>query len=232
MIEKRKYPAIARQTWTNIFFMHWRVDPDSLQTYMKQPYILDTFDGSAWMTVVCFVAKNSQLRGLPFNFVNTAIQINLRTYVTMPGRAERGVYFLKLLLNNKFAASSGRLGVNLPFEYVDVAVTEQENVTIFKSEQERATQVHVAFQQTEKRDKSELADFLVERYSIWHHKHNRLIKIPITHARWRLNHAKANVISHHLHPLIHGRLPDIVHAGDEKTTHLYPYETAGFFHKK
>lgn len=229
MIEKRKYPAIARQTWTNIFFMHWRVDSESLQQYIKRPYELDIFDDSAWVSVVCFVAKNSQLRLLPFDFVSSAIQTNVRTYVTMPHERERGVYFLKLLLNNRFAVTSAQLGINLPFQYVNALVTDQDGIITFKSERENETKIHVEFCTTKRRDESELAHFLTERYAIWHHKRNRLIKVPITHPKWWINRAEATIFTNNIHPLIEGRRPDYVHAGDEKITHLYPYETAGLF---
>lgn len=227
MIEKRRYPAIARQTWTNIFFMHWRVNPESLQHYIKRPYELDIFDGSAWISVVCFVAKNSQLRLLPFDFVSSAIQTNVRTYVTMPHERERGVYFLKMLLNNRFAVTSAQLGINLPFQYVNALATKRDGIITFKSEQKNETELHATFCATENRDESELTHFLTERYAIWHHKGNRIIKIPITHSKWRINGAEATVFTNNTHPLIEGRRPDYVHAGDEKTTHLYPYETVG-----
>lgn len=236
MIEKRKYPAIALQTWSDIFFMHWRVEPESLRQYVKPPYELDIFDGSAWISVVCFMAKNSRLRFIPFDFVTSAIQTNVRTYVRLShrknsGRPEPGVYFLKLLLNNRFAVNSARLGLSLPFQYVTATMEKQGHLFTYKSVDERETKLHVSFYSVEEGDSSDLANFLTERYAIWHHKGNRLVKIPISHAKWQITRAKASIFTNHTHPLIQGRQPDIVHAADEKLTHLYPYEIVGLFSK-
>lgn len=228
LIEKRKYPAIAKQKWSDVFFMHWRVEPNLLQGYVQQPYELDLFDGSAWISVVCFIAKKSRLRFIPIDFVSTAIQTNVRTYVTVPNESERGVYFLKLYLNNQFAVSSARFGMNLPFQHVFANASIKEHSSTFQSEDEREPKLHVTFRRKDEYDESALAQFLTERYAIWNQKGNRLIKIPITHPAWRVLHAEVAIHINKVHPLIQGREPDIVHAGDEKLTHLYPYETVGF----
>lgn len=228
MIKQRQYPALARQTWLDIYFMHWRVNPEKLQPYVKQPYELDLFDNSAWISVVCFRAKNSRLRFFPFDIVSSAIQTNVRTYVTLPNEQEPGVYFLELFLNNRFAVSSARVGVNLPFEYVDAMSIKSPHVCTYKSRNENGIKLHAAFHDTGKSDESQLAQFLTDRYVIWNEKGNRLIKIPITHPSWRITSAEATVLTNQTHPLIQGRQPDIVHAGDDKLTCLYPYETVGF----
>lgn len=229
MIEKRKYPVFAKQAWDDVFFMHWKVAPEILAPQIPAPLQLDLFDQSAWITVVCFVAKNSQLRFLPINFVAKAIQTNVRTYVTMPHHEERGVYFLNTFVNNRLATLGARTTFHLPFHYVEAELLQEDGRCTYINRQANQTMLHVSFEALKAAPERKLAEFLTERYAIWNMKHNRMIKIPIFHRPWTIHTASATIFENKVHPLIQGSTPDFVHQGDHKLSHLYPYETVGLF---
>lgn len=235
MIVRRKYPYIARQTWKQIYFTHWRVDESLLNRYIPKPFTLDTFDGSAWLTVVCFLAEDSRLRFLPMPVLPSAIQINVRTYVTMDGHDEQGVYFFNLFVNSQLAVFGARQTFHLPFEYVHSTYIETDNevgyhskygvggrdMTIFSA---RFNQ----FKETFIDDADEELDkFLTERYCIWNLKRKRIIKIPILHRHWKLNRVNALIDTNELHPLIKNVQPNLIHYSDQKLSCLFPYESLG-----
>lgn len=229
MIDKRAYPPIGEQLWEHVFFMHWQVDEASLQAYIPSPFQLDTFQGSAWVTVVCFVAKKSRIPLLPIDLIDQAIQINVRTYVTCPSQKERGVYFLDVNINNRLAAIGAQRAYNLPFQYVEAELVSEGECKTYKSGFKSESTLKVTLRPTSKTDQSELAQFLTERYTIWNHKGKRLIKIPINHSHWKLTKAEAIFYQQDLHPLIVDKKPDFIHFAGEKLAYLYPYEAVGFY---
>ena len=40
-----------KQTWSDLLFMHWRVDEAKLRELVPPPLEIDTFDGSGWIAV-------------------------------------------------------------------------------------------------------------------------------------------------------------------------------------
>jgi uncharacterized protein len=59
-----RVPWVARMTWRELCFLHWRIDPQLLEPLLPDGLELDTFDGSAWIGVVPF-RMHAQPRGLP-----------------------------------------------------------------------------------------------------------------------------------------------------------------------
>lgn len=224
MITKRKYPWFGKQLWEDIMFVHWRISSEKLTPYIPEPIKLDTFDGSAWLSAVCFRATKSELRGLPINLVKPAIQLNIRTYVTLNDGSERGVYFFRLLLNRKFPVIGANLTFGLPFSYSEATYTKQDNHFTYCVNESSQPQLHVRIQPQVEYDESDLARFLTERYCIWHKKRNRLIKIPIIHSKWKLQRSEADIIHQQLHPAIFNEEPYLVHFYKRKMSYLFPYE--------
>lgn len=230
-MKARKYPYMAHQQWNDVFFMHWPLEPEKLTPYIPRPLELDTFDKVAWITIVCFVVKNSQLRGFSFPIVPFAIQTNVRTYVRMPQEKEPGVYFLNLYLNHRFAARSARRIFNLPFRYVEAGRIRKHKTYTYQSKVQKGGPflLHATFEKSNRVIQSDLIQFLTERYVIWNRKGKQIIKVPISHDQWQIKEANVTIQAQNVHPLIQGMSPRYVHAGDWKLTHLYPYESVAYF---
>ena len=58
-------PWIMTQTWHDLLFAHWPVDPGSIRAKLPQAFELDLFDGRAWVGVVPFRMTNVAPRGVP-----------------------------------------------------------------------------------------------------------------------------------------------------------------------
>src|SRR5690625_4724712 len=109
MIEKRKYPYFAKQTWREIFFFNWSVEESMLAPYIPKSFKLDLFDSKAWITLVLFKAINSRFRAFPsWTSFSQVTQMNVRTYVYSKASQEKGVYFLSISLNSLLAALGGK----------------------------------------------------------------------------------------------------------------------------
>lgn len=221
---------MAQQTWEQIYFLHWRVNESELRPYIPKPLVIDTFDGSAWITIVCFLAKNSRLRYVPINFISKAIQTNVRTYVKLDGKQERGVYFFNLFVNNKLAVLGAQSTFALPFKYVHSMFEYNGDLATYKTYKHDELIFNAQFERTNKKPhSSELARFLTERYCIWNDKKNRMIKVPIIHSKWNVNEANVTIEKNILHPCLRNGQPNAVHYFNRKVTKLFPYESVLIF---
>ena len=88
-------PWVMTQTWLNLLFAHWPMDPRALRSKVPSAFELDVIDGDAWIGVVPFYMTNVTARGLPsVPKVSEFPELNVRTYVRVGDRP--GVYFFSL----------------------------------------------------------------------------------------------------------------------------------------
>ena len=71
-----------RQTWHDLLFAHWPVPADQVRPYIPPGLELDTFDDTAWLSVVPFRMSGVRPRHLPaVPWLSAFPELNLRTYV-------------------------------------------------------------------------------------------------------------------------------------------------------
>ncbi|MEK4970087.1 DUF2071 domain-containing protein [Cytobacillus sp. FSL R7-0696] len=90
---------IMRQTWRNLYFLHWPVPIEALREHIPDSLQIDTFNNYAWLGIVAFVMEGIYPRGIPAVSITPKFpEVNLRTYVKYNGKP--GVYFLSLDVEN------------------------------------------------------------------------------------------------------------------------------------
>jgi uncharacterized protein YqjF (DUF2071 family) len=105
------------QTWEDLLFAHWPVDPDMLRPSIPRPLVLDTYEGQAWVGVVPFRISGLQLRQIPVSvpWLSSFPELNVRTYVSAPDGEKPGVWFYSLEAANPLAVVMARLWYHLPY---------------------------------------------------------------------------------------------------------------------
>jgi uncharacterized protein YqjF (DUF2071 family) len=103
---------VGHQDWCELLFLHFRLDARALRPRVHPRLAIDERDGSAWVSLAAFTLRNGGLRGLPP--LPEFHELNLRTYVTLPGHPS-GVWFLSLDAANRLAVAAARLSVRLPY---------------------------------------------------------------------------------------------------------------------
>ena len=117
------------QRWSNLLFMHWRVDSDALRALVPPALALDLHDGSAWVSVTPFYLSHLRARGLPpLPGVSEFPELNVRTYVTIGGKP--GIYFFSLDAGNPLAVYGARALYRLPYFRASMSVREARDGTI------------------------------------------------------------------------------------------------------
>ncbi len=102
------------QTWEDLLFAHWPVQPERLRPLLPEAVPLDVREGSAWVGVTPFRVGAFRLRGVPHVPGITAFpELNVRTYTTIDGKP--GIWFMSLDAASALAVAGARRAYRLPY---------------------------------------------------------------------------------------------------------------------
>ena len=105
---------VGRQLWRDLLFLHQPLPPDLIRPFLPRGLEVDTYDGSAWTTLIPFAVFDSRPVGAPRALAMDFLEINLRTYVRGPG-GEAGIFFFSLEASSWLAVGGARLAYALPY---------------------------------------------------------------------------------------------------------------------
>jgi uncharacterized protein len=83
------------QWWDDLTFLHWRYPPEDVQRLLPPGLAVETFDGSAWVSLVPFFLRVGLPRLPPVPWVARFLETNVRTYVRTPDGAP-AIWFFSL----------------------------------------------------------------------------------------------------------------------------------------
>src|SRR5690348_7489029 len=99
-------PRILRQSWLDLTFVHWAVDPESIAHFYPEGTRPDTFEGRAYVGLIPFrMAATGFARGPAL--VPDFLETNIRLY-SVDDTARRGVLFLSLDANRRDVVAIAR----------------------------------------------------------------------------------------------------------------------------
>lgn len=118
------------QSWSDLLFLHWCVEPEVIQKLLPAGLFVDCFDGSAFLGVVPFFMKNIRFRGAPsLPWISNFLELNLRTYV-FDETGRPGVWFISLDCNQPFAVWAARTLFHLPYQHASMQASIKSGQTI------------------------------------------------------------------------------------------------------
>lgn len=178
--EPRRRPQGERpamfQTWSELLFLHWKVDPDELQKTLPPGLYVDTKDGAAWLGVVPFQMRRIRPAGLfPVPWLSYFLELNVRTYVhDESGRP--GVWFYSLDTNRWAAYKIARTLFKLPYFKAIMETAHSGDGWIGYSCQRKGSHGEARFRHRPEAGASaieaepgSLEFFLLERYLLFSH---------------------------------------------------------------
>jgi hypothetical protein len=187
------------QSWRDLLFAHWPVEPAALRHLMPNTLDVETFEGQAWVTVVPFWMGGVSLRPLlAVPGLSTFPELNVRTYVNIDNKP--GVFFFSLDAGNRVAVEVARAWYHLP--YLNARMTTRRV----------GETIHYASHRTDRRGRpaellghfrpvglvyhsepGSLDYWLTERYCLYAvDKRARVFRAEITHQPWPLQPAEAS----------------------------------------
>lgn len=191
-------PWVMTQTWRDLLFAHWRVDPQTLRAKIPSEFQLDLFDGEAWIGVVPFRMTNVGPRWLPaLPGISEFPELNVRTYVRVGDKP--GVYFFSLDAGNSVAVWAARTFLNLPYQKAAMSVTAAAGEFAYESRRSDASAAEFIATYGPIGEPFEpaagsLEYFLTERYCLYNLNHRGMpYRLDIHHPAWSLQRAKAQL---------------------------------------
>lgn len=187
-------PWVMTQTWHDLLFAHWAIEPTRLVKRLPWPFELDLFEGRAWVGVVPFRMTNVAPRGVPsLPKLSSFPELNVRTYVRVGGRP--GVYFFSLDAGSRVAVAAARMLLNLPYHPAQMSVATDGDDVAYRSVRESAifsARYRPAGRPFSPRPGT-LDHFLTERYCLYHHHRSGTpYRLDIHHKAWSLQAATAD----------------------------------------
>jgi hypothetical protein len=192
-------PWAMQQTWRNLLFAHWAVDPGKLRALVPRDLELDLFDGTGWLAVTPLRMEGVRPRLLPpLPGASAFPELNVRTYVVHGGKP--GVYFFSLDAGSRLAVEVARWLYGLPYMAADMRIEEHGEVVDFESRRTDERGGTASFHATYRgvgpafeTHAGTIEQFAVERYCLYSQVEGRLVRADIHHAPWSLRRAEATL---------------------------------------
>ncbi|GAB3819846.1 YqjF family protein [Kribbella italica] len=178
-------PRILRQSWLDLTFIHWAVDPASIAHFYPPGTRPDTFEGRAYVGLIPFrMVGNGFARGpalLP-DFLET----NIRLY-SVDDHGRRGVFFLSLDANRRDVVAAARTIFGLPYRHTHMRY-ETTAITHTYTTQQPSSRITV--QVGAPIESTGLEFFLTARWGLHVRRAGRTWYLPNEHPTWQLRSAE------------------------------------------
>jgi uncharacterized protein YqjF (DUF2071 family) len=228
-------PWIMTQSWHDLLFAHWPIDPAVIRAKVPAPIELDLLEGRAWVGVVPFRMSNVAPRGLPaLPWASAFPELNVRTYVTRDGKP--GVFFFSLDAANPLAVATARALFHLPYFSAAMQLHQRDGWIEYESHRRDRTpsaDLVCRYRPTGPSSKpvaGTLDHFLTERYCLYTVAGgSRVRRLEIHHAPWQLQPAELQVKENTMAEAAGIALPKILpllHFSQRQDMVAYPMEKA------
>lgn len=172
------------QEWNNAIFLHFKVDLEELKKHVPKELEIDLFQGESWVSVVAFTMEKIRPKNIPaFSPISNFHEINIRTYVKKNNKT--GVYFLSIEGGTKLSCKIAKFISDLPYRYSLIERSSKHYSSInldFKDE--LCFEFKIGKQI---KHKSELDNWLTERYALFQETDNYINEYEIHHLPWLVN---------------------------------------------
>ena len=207
---------VMRQSWDDLFFLHWEYAAEAIQSRLPAGLTVDTFEGKAYLGVVGFRMNAVRPLGLPaLPWLSYFNELNVRTYVR-DASGEPGVWFFSLDCDRAPAVVIARAGFGLPYEHAAMSFGPGLAQSCRRQgEQETARYAWSAVSSPQIAAPGSLEFHLAERYSFFSVRDGRLVRGQVHHAPYELSSTDTTAWSDL--PLrwdgfdVSGRPPDFAH---------------------
>lgn len=126
-------PAILRQRWSDVTFVHWRVDPSLVERFMPEGCRPDTIDGSTWVGLIAFQMSRSSFFGGPnIPWLGDFPEVNVRLY-SIDDAGRRGVVFLSLEASHLIPVLTARAAFGLPYQWASMTIGRRDGKVAYKT---------------------------------------------------------------------------------------------------
>ena len=174
MANSTKPKIVGCQSWRNLAFIHWRIDPEEMQAALPAGLKVETFDGSAWLALVPFSMERVRPWWSPaVPLVSWFLETNVRTYVKHEN-GQAGVWFFSLDASHRLAVAVARRFWHLNYIHAKMGLLVRGNAVEYYGRRTWAASGDYAINAVVDTDvplqvaeQGSLEFFLLERYHLF-----------------------------------------------------------------
>ena len=223
--------AILRQRWSDVTFLHWRVDPGMVETLMPAGCRPDVIDGSTWVGLIAFqMSKSSFFGGPSIPWLGDFPEVNVRLY-SIDEQGRRGVVFLSLEASHLVPVLIARAAFGLNYRWASMKLDQRDGKVAYRTrrhgEPEATSHIIVRPGHDPAANAALATDpvstFLTARWGFHETRLGHTIYARNHHQQWPLQHAELLYLEDGLlaaagFEALAGRAPDSVLYASEVTT--------------
>ena len=179
--------AIIRQRWSDLVFLHWRVNPADVAPLLPEGTRPDLdANGDTWVGLIPFVLSHSQffppLPAVPY--FGTFVECNVRLYSTDEA-GNRGVVFRSLDAQRLIPVLTAHALFGLPYEWARMRL-QRSQLLDYRSTRVGGPSTHVVARPGSTPVDTELSRFLTARWGFHERVRGHTIWARNHHESWEL----------------------------------------------
>jgi len=182
-----------RQTWANIVWCHWPVEPAAVAAVLPDGLTPDLHEGKAWVGLIPFAMEDLRLANC-LRFVTRWLrsayfgEVNVRTYVIGPD-GQRGVWFCTLDADSVLGVATANVALGLPYRVATTKFSGDSHRWDWYSRRRDGAVAALDVRITDEPARAAhagLETFLLERYALYSVWHGRILRGELHHEPWRV----------------------------------------------
>ena len=178
---------LLRQSWRQVTFLHWTVDPAVAARHMPPGVAPDLFGGRTFVGIVAMRMRSSApVATVRLPWLGTFGQVNVRLY-SVDEEGRRGVVFLRLDAGRLLPALTGRSTLRLPYAWSRTLVQADGDQRVYLVESHSGrVRDEVVVRVGRRYHPNRLERFLVDRWGMHVRLGGRTAYLPVEHGPWPL----------------------------------------------
>ncbi|MFD0412309.1 YqjF family protein [Streptomyces sp. NPDC127108] len=187
--------TLLTQSWLDLSFLHWAVDPADVAPLLPAGTVPDTHDGLTYVGLVAFrMHRVGWFRAPGIPYFGTFPEVNVRLY-SVDRQGRRGVVFRSLEAARLLPVAIARAAFQLPYTWARMTIRREGDTISYVSSRRwpgpRGARCRIAVRIGERiEEPTPLEHFLTARWGIHNSLSGRSVYLPNSHPRWPLHRAE------------------------------------------
>lgn len=183
--------AWLAQTWRDLTFLHWPMDPAIVAPMLPPGTTPDTLDGVTYVGLIGFrMVGLGPLRGPGVPYLGTFCETNVRLY-SVDGQGRRAVVFLSLEAARLLPVLTAQATLRLPYKWARMRLEKNGDLLRYTSRRRLSRPRPATTDMTVRvgapvTDPTPLEHFVTARWGLHTHAWGRTLHLPNQHPQWPL----------------------------------------------
>ncbi len=184
---------MMNQSWRDLTFLHWAVDPQEVSHRMPPGVRPDTLDGVTYVGLIPFRMVGAGIAGGPgVPWLGSFLETNVRLY-SVDDTGRRGIVFLSLDADRAAVVLGARAAFGLPYRWARMRYAANGDVHSYDAHLRglgSQAESHVVVRAGARRQSTELDNFLSARWRLHVRWWGRTLYVPNRHEAWPVHDAE------------------------------------------